>query len=68
MANQDPQIGDIVLVNQPDGTQLPAIVTRVVSPIAVTLFTFGLEGGSGSSNPAYRGNEAGQWQPRTGRP
>jgi hypothetical protein len=59
-----PQLGDIVLLTQADGTQVPAIVTRVLSPTAVNLTWFTVGGSGGSTNPFIRGDQPGQWQPK----
>ena len=57
-------LGDIVLYNQQDGTQVPAIITRLDSQESASLDTFGVGGVGGSTNPVDRGSQPGQWQPR----
>lgn len=61
---QTVELGDIVLVNNGDGTQSPAIVTSIIDQDHVTLDTFGVGGVGGSTIPVQRGTGNGQWQPR----
>lgn len=68
---QDPKqevtLGDIVLLNQADGTQVPAIIVRLDSQESAVLDVFGIGGVGGSSSPVQRGDQAGQWQLRPGK-
>jgi hypothetical protein len=61
---QQVEIGDIVLVNQADGTQLPAIVVKVISQTSVIVYSFSIGGSGGSSTPIDRGDQPEQWQPK----
>lgn len=64
MDKYQPEIGDIVLFRNDDGSQTPSIVVQVVSPTEVQLYHFGI-GGSGGTHDVYsRGDSAGQWQPK----
>ncbi|HLI06699.1 MAG TPA: hypothetical protein VKV40_09035 [Ktedonobacteraceae bacterium] len=61
---QQVEIGDIVLVNQADGTQLPVIVVKVISQTSVIVYSFSIGGSGGSATPIDRGDQPGQWQPK----
>lgn len=57
-------LGDIVLLNQADGTQTPSIIVRLDSQTSAVLYDFGVGGSGGSSEPIERGTQIGEWQPR----
>ena len=61
---QQPEIGDIVLLYQQDGTVTPSIVVAVISPTQVQLYNFGVGGSGGSSQIYDRGTQPGQWEPK----
>lgn len=61
---EEVQVGDIVLLNQADGTRTPSIIVALIDQQNAVLYNFGPGGSGGSSNPIQRGTSAGQWEPR----
>ncbi len=60
------RIGDMVLYHDPDiGGQVPALIVKLESQECAWVHVFTLHGSVALDTPKRRGNQPGQWEPRT---